>query len=227
MNTPELFCARAPVLPDERTCSLDLLGKQVWDLLLDIERFSENWVLYGVPRTHSYGRLPDEEEIRAWPIPRSTGYWLYSLVRMTSARTVLEIGTSLGYSALWMASALQFVDGQIYTCEVFDPKIVLAKEHFAKSGLRNITLIEGDAAETINDWNQPIDILFLDADPENYRLYWSMLKPRLHKRSILIMDNAVDHRSETAAFIDEVEQELHWSSWVLPFDHGLLFATGR
>jgi len=200
----------------------ELVGQQVWDLLLSIERFSEDWVVHGVPKTHSFGRLPEEEEIRAWAVPRSTGYWLHSIIRLTGAKTVLEIGTSLGYSTLWMASALAKNSGSIYTCELFDPKAKLARKHFASSGLRNIMLLENTKA-----WDKPIDVLFLDADPENYSTYWSVLKHWLHADSIVIMDNAVDHLSITEPFIEEIARETEWTSWVLPFDHGLLFAKQK
>jgi predicted O-methyltransferase YrrM len=213
--------------PAEPACGAELVGQRLWDLLVSIERFSENWVVHGIPKTHSFGRLPDEEEIRAWAVPRSTGYWLNCLIRLTGAKTVLEIGTSLGYSTLWMASALANNGGHIYTCELFDQKTQLARQHFAKSGLRNITLLTGDAVDTTKTWDKRIDILFLDADPENYPAYWSALKPWLHKESVIIMDNAVDHRTVTEPFISDMSQEPEWVSWVMPFDHGLLFAKRK
>jgi predicted O-methyltransferase YrrM len=213
--------------PAELACGTELVGQQVWDLLVSIERFSENWVVHGIPKTHSFGRLPDEEEIRAWAVPRSTGYWLNCLIRLTGAKTVLEIGTSFGYSTLWMASALANNGGRIYTCEMFDPKIELARQHFARSGLQNITLLAGDAVVTTRAWDKRIDILFLDADPENYSAYWSALKPWLHKESVVIMDNAVDHRSVTQPFVNDMTHESEWVSWVMPFDHGLLFAKRK
>jgi len=213
--------------PTEPACGTELVGQQVWDLLVSIERFSENWVVHGIPKTHSFGRLPDEEEIRAWAVPRSTGYWLNCLIRLTGAKTVLEIGTSLGYSTLWMASALASNGGHIYTCELFDQKTELARHHFAESGLRNITLLAGDAVETTKTWDKRIDILFLDADPESYSAYWSALKPWLHKESVVIMDNAVDHRTVTETFVNDMTHEPEWASWIMPFDHGLLFAKRK
>ena len=213
--------------PAETACGSELVGKRVWDLLVLIERFSENWVVHGIPQTHSFGRLPDEEEIRAWAVPRSTGYWLNCLIRLTGAKTVLEIGTSLGYSTLWMASALAKNGGHIYTCELFDQKIERARQHFAKSGLQNITLLDGDALATTQAWDKRIDILFLDADPGNYCAYWSSLKPWMHIDSVVSMDIAVYHRSVTEPFINDIADEPEWVSWVMPFDHGLLFAKRK
>jgi predicted O-methyltransferase YrrM len=220
--TPPNLCE-----PTEPGCGSELMGQRLWNLLTAIEQFSENWVIHGIPKIHSYGRLPDEEEIRAWAVPRSTGYWLHTLIRLTGAKTVLEIGTSLGYSTLWMAAGLAQNGGRIYTCELFEPKIEIAKRHFAQSGCQNIELLTGDALATTERWDKPIDILFLDADPENYRAYWSALKPWLHKESIVIMDNAMDHRSVTEPFIAGITRENEWVNWIVPLDHGLLFAKRK
>lgn len=211
----------------EEIDATQLVGLQMWNALTDIEVFSEDWVIHGVPRTHSFGRLPDEEEIRAWAIPRTTGYVLYLLLMMHKPKVVLELGTSLAYSSIWLGAALARSGGQLWTCEIFQPKIELAKKHIASSGLKNINLVEGDALDTTRAWRRPIDLLFLDADPENYELYWDHLERCMNDDSILIMDNAVDHFDVTRHFRDKMSSSPHWESTVFPIDHGLLIARKK
>lgn len=211
----------------EEIDATQLVGLQTWNALTDIEVFSEDWVIHGVPRTHSFGRLPDEEEIRAWPIPRTTGYVLFLLLMMHNPKVVLELGTSLAYSSIWLGAALARSGGRLWTCEIFQPKIELAKKHIASSGLENINLVEGDALDTTRAWRRPIDLLFLDADPESYPSYWKYLESHMNGGSILIMDNAIDHYEITRPFCEMMRSHPDWETSIFPLDHGLLLAKKK
>lgn len=211
----------------EDAYAIKLLGRRCFETAVEIEAVSRPWVMHDVPRGHSFGRLPDETEIRPWPIPRTTGLLLNYLIRANRLKHGVEIGTSLGYSALFIGSALAENSGHLDTCEIFPPKIELAKRHLEKSGLANIRLIEGEAREHIRGWSSPVDFLFLDADPESYSNYFAVLAPCMKSGSLLVMDNAVNHNSITEPFIREVASNPEWESHVLPIDHGLLLAHKR
>jgi predicted O-methyltransferase YrrM len=205
----------------EQQCARRLAGEAVWNVLQEIERLNSEWVVTDAPPFPSYGRLPGEQEIRPWSVPQSTGALLYFLVHLCKAQTVLEIGTSLGYSGLWLASALQETGGHLWTCENFAPKIDLARKHFAAANQRNVTLAADDACRVVETWDRPIDLLFLDADPENYDLYWHHLKRSLRPQGILVMDNARNHDEVTAPFYESLIADGELESLLLPFDNGL------
>jgi caffeoyl-CoA O-methyltransferase len=119
------------------------------------------------------------------------GRFLKMLVRLTGARTILEIGTFTGYSALMMAEGLPD-DGRLTTCEL-DPKAeAIARRYFSESphGTK-ITLRMGPASETIKTLSGPLDLVFIDADKANYSNYYEATLPLLKPGGLLIADNVL------------------------------------
>jgi predicted O-methyltransferase YrrM len=208
-------------------CIEDLLGKKRWEAVLKLEDYSRTWVMRGVDRKHSYGRLPNEHEIRPWAVPRSTGMLLHSLIRLLNCQSGLEIGTSLGYSAIFMGSALEATGGDLTTCEILAPKAAIAEQFLASADLGNVTVLKEDARRVSARWDRPLDFLFLDADPKNYISYMKSLDASLKRGALLVMDNALDHQFVTQPFIDFVLSSNSWRGHVVPLDHGLLLARRK
>jgi caffeoyl-CoA O-methyltransferase len=119
------------------------------------------------------------------------GHFLKMLVRLTGARTVLEIGMFTGYSALMMAEGLPD-DGRLITCEV-DPKAeAIARRYFSESPHgHKITIQMGPALETIKTLSGPLDLVFIDADKANYSNYYEAALPLLKPGGLLIADNVL------------------------------------
>lgn len=103
-------------------------------------------------------------------ITRETGEFLSVLVRATGARTILEIGTSNGYSTLWLAEAARATGGAVTTVEVSDYKVSLASANFARSGLSSfIKLVHDDASRFLQELGQNMfEFIFLDSDRSKY-----------------------------------------------------------
>lgn len=124
--------------------------------------------------------------------------FLRMLVQLSGARRVLEIGTYTGYSALSMASGLP-EDGQLITCDI-DPKATaMARAYWARSphGTK-IELRLGPALETLNgagpsgeSLEGPFDLVFIDADKENYVNYWEAVLPKLRQGGLIAVDNVL------------------------------------
>ena len=112
-----------------------------------------------------------ERPRRMLNITRDTGEFLAVLVRATLARRVLEIGTSNGYSTLWLASAARAIGGTVTTVEMSDYKVGLAKANFAQSGLAGaITLVQDDAGRVLQRaTDSAFDLIFLDSERRNIR----------------------------------------------------------
>ncbi len=119
------------------------------------------------------------------------GRFLKMLVRLIGARTILEVGTFTGYSALMMAEGLPD-DGRLITCEV-DPKAeAIARRYFSESPHgHKITIRMGPALETIKTLSGPFDLVFIDADKANYSNYYDAVLPLLQPGGLIVADNVL------------------------------------
>lgn len=123
-------------------------------------------------------------------VSTSDGRVLRQLVEATGAKNVVEIGTSTGESAIWLALGLRGTGGKLLTHEIDEERANVARRNFALAGVENlITIIEGDAHETVKQHKQPIDILFLDADKQGYIDYLEKLLPLIRPGGLIIAHN--------------------------------------
>jgi caffeoyl-CoA O-methyltransferase len=124
-------------------------------------------------------------------VGRIEGTFLKLLVQLSRAKRVLEIGMFTGYSGLCMASALPD-DGELITCDV-DPKAeAIAKRYFARSPHgKKIQVRMGPALETIRGLKDPLDLVFIDADKENYPNYYDAVFPLVRPGGLIVADNAL------------------------------------
>jgi predicted O-methyltransferase YrrM len=173
-----------------------------------------------------FGLLPGDFKIEEWAIPTSSGIILQALVEHFDARTILEMGMSLGYSTSWLASKLK-PDGKIVTTEVFEPKIAIAKKVFETLGYQKTIQIKGNIPEVIANWdsNNPIDFVFMDADKQNYHSNFQKLFPLLESGAIVVVDNVGDYphfMQDFLLLINRMEAQNLIKSHLLEIDHGLL-----
>jgi len=119
------------------------------------------------------------------------GRFLQMLVRMSGAKSILELGMFTGYSALMMAEALPD-NGHLITCEI-DPKAeAIARRYFAESPHGNkITIRMGPALDTIKTLTGPLDLVFIDADKPNYSNYYEACLPLLKSGGFVVADNVL------------------------------------
>ena len=119
------------------------------------------------------------------------GRFLETLVWLSGARRILEIGCFTGYSALSMAAALP-PDGTITTCEVDPERAAMARRHFDASPWSDrIDLIEGPALDSLTLLTGPFDLVFIDADKVNYPRYYEAVLPLLADRGLIVADNVL------------------------------------
>jgi predicted O-methyltransferase YrrM len=105
-------------------------------------------------------------------VPTSDGRMLRLLTEAVGAQTVVEIGTSTGYSGLWLLLALRNTGGRLTTFEIDSRRATQARKHFAQAGVdKTVTVVEGDAHENVKRLKDPIDVLFIDADKGGYPGY--------------------------------------------------------
>ena len=119
------------------------------------------------------------------------GRFLETLVWLSGARRILEIGSFTGYSALSMAAALP-PGGTITTCEVDPERAAIARRHFdASPWADRIDLIEGPALDSLTLLMGPFDLVFIDADKVNYHRYYEAVLPLLADRGLIVADNVL------------------------------------
>ena len=141
-------------------------------------------------------RLLDEMDAKGyqfWSVPRKDGEFLHLLVKATRARNVLEIGTSHGFSAIWMGLGLEETGGRLTTIEIDRERYELARRHVSQAGLsERVTLIKGDAHREVTKIEGSFDFVFLDADKEGQVDYFNKLYPKkLSPGAILAVHNAI------------------------------------
>ncbi|PVV25534.1 MAG: methyltransferase [gamma proteobacterium symbiont of Ctena orbiculata] len=178
-----------------------------------------------------FGRSHDQANMdrshRMLNITRETGEFLNVLVQATNAKRILEIGTSNGYSTLWLAQAAQAIDGHVFTVELSEYKIELAARNFARSGISNfITQVEGNAKDLLEaKSDSSFDLLFLDSERSDYLDWWPHIRRILRPGGLLVMDNALSHAEEVAAFILLVSADPAYSTCTVPVGKGEFLAT--
>lgn len=123
-------------------------------------------------------------------VPPDDGRWLRVLTETARAGHVVEVGTSTGYSGLWIALALVASGGRLTTLEVDEGRAKRAQQHFADAGVAGqVNVIIGDAHRTVRDVSAPIDVVFLDADKDGYSDYFAELSPRLRPGGLVLAHN--------------------------------------
>ena len=160
-------------------------------------------------------------------ITRDTGEFLTVLVRAALARRVLEIGTSNGYSTLWLASAAQDIGGSVTTVEKSQYKIDLAATNFARSGLASsIAQVHDDAGRLLErSADGAFDLIFLDSERPEYSGWWPHLRRVLRRGGLLVVDNATSHPAEIAPFVALVKADAEFITSLVPVGNGEFLAA--
>ncbi len=168
-----------------------------------------------------------ERPRRMLNITRDTGEFLSVLVRAMLARRVLEIGTSNGYSTLWLAEAARAIGGSVTTVELSAFKVGLASETFARSGLASfIRLIHDDAGRALERAEpDAFDLIFLDSERPEYPGWWPHLRRVLRPGGLLVVDNATSHPEQMAPFVALVHADAAFTTSLVPVGNGEFLAV--
>ena len=158
-------------------------------------------------------------------IAPENGQLLAILIRSIRAKNVLEIGTSNGYSAIWLAAALKETGGRLITLE-FDPgRAAEAKAHLQEIGLDHIVDVRiGNALDEIPKCDETFDLVFLDAEKNEYRRYLELALPNIRPGGLIVADDTVTMRDEMLDYIEFVFSTPQLHSVDIPLDDGIILS---
>lgn len=159
-----------------------------------------------------------------WNVPPQTGNFLNMLIKMNKSKRVLEIGTSNGYSGLWILEALSYTGGSFTTIEFYEKRQSVAVENYKKCGFDGMyTALQGEACEVLEGLaeDEKFDFVFIDANKREYIKYYEIIKPHLLSNSIIAADNVTSHREKVQPFLDAIQADSDFQTEILDLPGGL------
>ena len=126
-----------------------------------------------------------------WCVPWEEGEFLYKIVKEKKPKSILECGTSIGFSTLWLAAAAEEYEGVIKTIDIDEGRQNQAREYIQKAGLENVTFILGEVIKTVKEMQEQFDLIFLDCGKEHYLNIIPLLEKNncIQKGTIIVADN--------------------------------------
>ncbi|ENQ3077100.1 class I SAM-dependent methyltransferase [Bacillus cereus] len=185
---------------------------------IEVEKLLQDLEVFGLE--HDYTKETREERLRN--VSKEMGQFLSIMVKMCEAKHILEIGTSNGFSTIWLANAAEKTKGTVTTVELSSKRVAEANENFQKANLTNYIHIHNQEAGAFlsEQLDKSYDFIFLDAERTQYLWWWEDLKRILMPKSIIVVDNATSHAEELQNFFDLVEEEKKFETVLLPFKMG-------
>lgn len=162
-----------------------------------------------------------------WNISRATAEFLYLSIIEHNAQNVLEVGTSNGYSGLWISKALKKTGGKLTTIEYYTKRQDIAIENFTKCGTIDVVKpLIGSACDVIKSLpvEEKFDFVFVDANKRESIDYFNLIHPHLLKGGIYTCDNVLSHKEKVQPFIDAINAHPDYENVVLELPAGLSFA---
>ena len=148
--------------------------------------------LYAEDAVQRAANLPSSQRTRN--VDRETGRWLALLIRSTKAREVLEIGSSNGVSTIWLAAAARQNGGRVTGTEILPERAAEANRNLAAAGLDAVArIVAGDARETVASLSGPFDLVFIDAEKDDYVHHLEVVAGRVQPGGLILADNVISH----------------------------------
>ena len=164
--------------------------------------------------------LPPAERSRA--VAATTGRFLFTLVAPQTDCEVLELGGSRGYSTTWLAAGVRHLGGRVLSVEHDPRKVEAWRRNIAEAGLDNwADLIEGDAKEVVPGIADVFDIVFLDAEKEDYETLFQLARTKLEPGALVVADNVLSHEETLGAYSRARQSDPTLLSVTVPLDRGL------
>ena len=193
---------------------MDMMGDDLRSLLAELREHG---------REHDTRQERHDDRLRN--LEPETAALLAVLVRSGRRRSLLEIGTSNGYSTVWLAWAAEATGGRVTSVEMDPGRQRMADENLRLAGLRDLVDLKlGDATEVVEDLPGPFDLVFFDADRVSAPAQLKLLVPKLAPEVMILADNVLSHPEEVAGYLEALEELPGFDCLVVPVGKGLSIA---
>jgi predicted O-methyltransferase YrrM len=164
--------------------------------------------------------LPQEQRSRQ--VAPATGRFLFALVAPQTGCEVLEIGGSRGYSSSWLAAGARYLGGRVISLEHDAAKAEAWRRNVAEAGLEEwAELVEGDAFETLERIEDVFDLVFVDAEKEDYERHFGLARALVEPGALVVADNVLSHEDVLGAYSRARQADPMLLSVTVPLDRGL------
>lgn len=200
----------------------DLAGKEI------INKSPES-LLFGPRALETLAEL-DKTRENFWNVDAASANFLSLLVKINKVKNALEIGTSNGYSSIWLAQALKQTNGKLTTIEFWDNRLNEAVENFKQTGVNDvITTRLGQAVMILEEMTESnpkpeFDFVFIDANKSEYVKYFKLVDKLLVKGGIIVADNILSHYTKVELFVKEITANKNYQSQLIPLDTGMMLS---
>ena len=164
--------------------------------------------------------LPPEQRSRQ--VARTTGQFLFSLVAPMNDCGVLEIGGSRGYSTIWWAAGVRYFTGRVVSIEHDSAKTSAWRRNIEDAGLEEwAELVEGNAFEALPQVQDVFDVVFIDAEKEDYEALFALAREKVEPGALIVADNVLSHQEVLGAYSQARQSDASLVSTTVPLDRGL------
>ena len=187
------------------------MEQELFDVLTELEMQDQKERMQG---------LPPEARIRA--MDPDAAKFLSILAISNKAQTIVEVGTRVGYSTLWLAYAASLTGGKVITCEIDPAWVEPARANLDRAGMADrVELLTGDAREVLRQRDEPVDFLFIDGDKEQYETYFDVVYKQLGIGGTIVADNTLSHEDQLSDYVTYVQNHPNLESASVPLARGL------
>ena len=180
--------------------------------------------LYAEDAAQRAAGLPSSQRTRN--VDRETGEWLNLLIRATGAKNILEIGSSNAVSTILLADAARANGGRVTGTEIIPARAAEANRNLAEAGLADVaTVIAGNAQDTTEGLQGPFDLVFIDAEKDDYSAHLLAIIDRVRPGGLILADNVVSH--DVTAYQKLVRERDDLETVTIPLNRGIEFTLKR
>lgn len=168
-----------------------------------------------------------------WNLDRECANFLNSLIKIKNAKNVLEIGTSNGYSGIWILKALKETKGKLTTIEYWEKRQSTARKNFAlcaprvevEAKIGSAVIVLEDLLDEINqNKREKFDFVFIDANKREYIEYFSLVDKMITDNAVILADNILTHYQKVEDYVNNLFNNKAYQSQILPFGAGMMLS---
>ncbi|MBN1992648.1 MAG: DUF1442 domain-containing protein [Anaerolineae bacterium] len=187
------------------------MDQELFDVLTELERQDQQERAQNLPPTR-----------RIQAMDSDAAKLLFTLAVANKAQNLVEIGSSVGYSTLWLAYAASFSGGKVITCELDPARADKTRANLSRAKMDAYAqVLTGDARELLRHRQEPLDFVFIDANKGQYETYFDVVYKRLNVGALVVADNVVSHQDELLDYVTYVQNHPHLESVTVPLGRGL------